>query len=159
MSFERAIPFGAALAVIGYVGLFFARLIKAAVSRRREYLADASAVQFTRQTDGIAGALSKIGYGGSSLIQDPDAEEVSHMLFANGMGAFLRLYATHPPIEARIRALDPGFDPVAGIDIDAFYQPTYRGRQHGRLRRRDGATDHDHFHHRAGPAAHGNRFW
>jgi len=104
---------GAALAVIGYVGLFFARLIKAGVSRQREYLADASAVQFTRQTDGIAGALKKIGYGASSLIQDSDGEEVSHMLFANGLSAFLKLYATHPPIEARIRALDPGFDPVA----------------------------------------------
>jgi len=107
------VALGAALALIGYLGLFFARLIKAGVSRQREYLADASAVQFTRQTDGIAGALSKIGYGGSSLLQDSDAEEVSHMLFANGMGAFLKLYATHPPIEARIRALDPGFEPVA----------------------------------------------
>jgi Zn-dependent protease with chaperone function len=107
------VALGTALAVIGYLGLFFARLIKAGVSRQREYLADASAVQFTRQTHGIAGALKKIGYGGSSLIQDSDGEEVSHMLFANGLGAFLKLYATHPPIEARIRALDPGFDPAA----------------------------------------------
>jgi len=107
-----AIMLGAALALIGYLGLFFARLIKAGVSRQREYLADASAVQFTRQTDGIAGALKKIGYDDSSLLQDSGAEEVSHMLFANGMGAFLKLYATHPPIEARIRALEPGFDPT-----------------------------------------------
>jgi Zn-dependent protease with chaperone function len=104
---------GAALAVIGYLGLLFARLIKAGVSRQREYLADASAVQFTRQTDGIAGALKKIGYGASSLIQASDGEEVSHMLFANGLRGFFNLYATHPPIEERIRALEPGFDPEA----------------------------------------------
>ena len=102
---------GLALTVIGYLGLFFARLIKAGVSRQREYLADASAVQFTRQTDGIAGALKKIGYGASSVIQDADGEEVSHMLFANGLRSFFNPYATHPPIEARIRVLEPGFDP------------------------------------------------
>jgi Zn-dependent protease with chaperone function len=102
---------GLALAVIGWLGLLFARLIKAAVSRQREYLADASAVQFTRQTEGIAGALKKIAYGGSSLIQDSDGEEVSHMLFANGLRGGFNLYASHPPMEARIRALDPHFDP------------------------------------------------
>ena len=107
------VALGAALAVIGYVGLFFARLIKAGVSRQREYLADASAVQFTRQTEGIAGALKKIGYGATSLIEDSDGEEVSHMLFANGLGSFFALYATHPPIEERIRALEPDFDPTA----------------------------------------------
>jgi len=101
---------GLALAVIGYLGLFCARLIKAGVSRQREYLADASAVQFTRQTDGIAGALKKIGYGASSIIVDSDGEEVSHMLFANGLRAYLNLYATHPPIEQRIRALEADFD-------------------------------------------------
>lgn len=104
---------GVALAVIGYLGLFCARLIKAGVSRQREYLADASAVQFTRQTDGIAGALKKIGYRASSLIVDSDVEEVSHMLFANGLRSFSKLYATHPPIEQRIRALEPDFDAEA----------------------------------------------
>jgi Zn-dependent protease with chaperone function len=104
---------GAALAVIGYLGMFFARLIKAGISRQREYLADASAVQFTRQSEGIANALKQIGYGASSLIQDSEGEEVSHMLFANGLRARLNLYATHPPIEARIRALQPDFDPRA----------------------------------------------
>lgn len=104
---------GMALSVIGYLGLFFARLIKAAISRQREYLADASAVQFTRQTEGIAGALKKIAYNASSLIESADGEEVSHMLFANGLRSFFNLYATHPPIEQRIRALEPGFDPAA----------------------------------------------
>ena len=106
------LAFGAALAFIGYIGLFFARLIKASVSRQREYLADASAVQFTRQTSGIAGALKKIGYGASSLIQDTHGEEVSHMLFANGLSSLFQWYATHPPIDERIRALEPGFDPA-----------------------------------------------
>jgi Zn-dependent protease with chaperone function len=99
------------LLVIGYVGLFFGRLIKAGVSRQREYLADASAVQFTRQPDGIAGALKKIAAGsaGSKLTQH-DAEEISHMLFGDGVG-YSALFATHPPILDRIRRVQPGFDP------------------------------------------------
>ena len=72
--------------VVGYVGLFFGRLIKAGVSRQREYLADASAVQFTRQTRGIAGALKKIGgLPEGSKLGNADAEEVSHMLFGEGL--------------------------------------------------------------------------
>lgn len=100
---------GAGLAVLGFLGVFFARLIKASVSRQREYLADASAVQFTRQTSGIADALKKIGgYHRGSFITSADPEEVSHMLF--GAGAKLRgAFATHPPLEDRIRALDPNF--------------------------------------------------
>ncbi len=105
------IAVGAALTVIGYVGLFFARMIKAGVSRKREYLADASAVQFTRQTRGIANALKKIGYNSTSALEETNVEEVSHMLFANGLRRFSSLYATHPPIEQRIRALEPDFDP------------------------------------------------
>ncbi|HPM55786.1 MAG TPA: M48 family metallopeptidase, partial [Thermomonas sp.] len=72
--------------LIGYVGLFFGRMIKAGVSRTREKLADASAVQFTRQTQGLSGALKKIGglHDGSRLNQRSDAEEVSHMLFGDG---------------------------------------------------------------------------
>lgn len=99
------------LLVVGYVGLFFGRLIKAGLSRQREYLADASAVQFTRQPDGIAGALKKIAasQGGSKLTQH-DAEEISHMLFGDGVG-YSALFATHPPILDRIRRVQPGFDP------------------------------------------------
>jgi Zn-dependent protease with chaperone function len=103
---------GAALWLVGSIGVFFAKLIKAAVSRQREFLADASAVQFTRNPDGIAGALWKIGQGGSRL-QAARAGEASHLYFGNGLGeAFLGLFATHPPIEARIQAIDPGFDPA-----------------------------------------------
>ena len=87
-----------------------ARLIKAAVSRQREFLADASAVQFTRQTGGLANALKKIGgYKDKSFIQEVDPEEVSHMLFAGGTARLTALFATHPPLIERITALDPGF--------------------------------------------------
>jgi Zn-dependent protease with chaperone function len=101
---------GLGLFLIGYIGVFFGQLIKAAVSRQREFLADASAVQFTRQTQGIAGALKKIAAAqqGSEL-QAADAEEVSHMLFASG-ASFSSLWATHPPLDQRIKALEPNFD-------------------------------------------------
>jgi len=102
---------GAALTAVGYIGLFFGRLIKAGVSRQREYLADASAVQFTRQTEGIAGALKKIGYAQGSVINDSDGEEISHMFFANGIARLGGWFATHPPIDQRILALDPSFRP------------------------------------------------
>ena len=100
---------GLGLAILGAIGMFFARVIKAGVSRQREFLADASAVQFTRQSTGIANALKKIGgYGEGSLIQAADPEEVSHMLF--GAGSKLRgVFATHPPLVERIQALDPSF--------------------------------------------------
>lgn len=98
-----------AVLVIGYIGLFFGRLIQAAVSRRREALADASAVQFTRDPTGLRGALVKIGaVSGGSKIGNPEVEEVAHMLFAPGMS---RLFATHPPLEERLKAIDPRFDP------------------------------------------------
>lgn len=97
-----------AVLVIGYVGLFFGRLIQAAVSRSRESLADASAVQFTRDPGGLRGALVKIGATArGSYLASPQGEEVAHMLFAPGMS---RLFATHPALEQRLRAIDPRFD-------------------------------------------------
>ncbi len=102
---------GALIALlVGYVGLFFGRMIKAAVSRSREVLADASAVQFTRQTSGLAGALKKIAglHDGSRLGERAEAEEVSHMLFGDGTG-LSGLFATHPPVLQRIQALEPSF--------------------------------------------------
>jgi len=102
---------GAALFLVGGIGVFFAKLIKAAVSRQREFLADASAVQFTRNPDGIAGALWKIGQVGSRL-ETSRADEAAHMFFGNGLRkSFVDWFATHPPIEDRIRAINPGFDP------------------------------------------------
>src|SRR5437016_13687320 len=100
---------GLALIVVGSAGVFFGRLIQSAVSRQRELLADAAAVQFTRNPAGLAGALKKIGglaYG--SRIESPHAEEASHLFFANGLGN--SLFSTHPPLAERIRALDPSFD-------------------------------------------------
>ena len=100
---------GIGLVVLGGIGVFFARMIKASVSRQREYLADASAVQFTRQSHGIASALKKIGgYSEGSKISATDPEEVSHMLFGSGT-SLLGMFATHPPLVDRIQALDPGF--------------------------------------------------
>ncbi|HWH72082.1 MAG TPA: M48 family metalloprotease, partial [Candidatus Sulfotelmatobacter sp.] len=105
---------GLALVVIGWVGVLFGRLIQAAVSRQREFLADASAVQFTRNPTGLADALKKIGglsYG--SRLESAHAEEASHMFFGNGLGnSFLGLMETHPPLAERIRALEPSFDGV-----------------------------------------------
>ena len=102
--------FGLALMAIGGIGLLFGRLIQAAVSRQREFLADASAVQFTRNSNGIAGALKKIG-GLGSKINDPQADAASHIFFANGLAeSWFGLTATHPPLEERIRRIDPSFD-------------------------------------------------
>jgi Zn-dependent protease with chaperone function len=99
----------AALAImaLGYIGVFFGRLLQAAVSRRREKLADASAVQFTRNPQGLTGALLKIaGTTAGSTLTAPGAEAVAHMLFAPGID---RLMRTHPPIEERLRDLDRNF--------------------------------------------------
>ena len=103
---------GVGLMVIGYAGTFFGQWIKAVVSRQREYLADSSAVQFTRNKDSIAGALKKIGGSGAgSYIEDPAAPQYSHAYFANGLGSFWQsLFATHPPLEKRIKAIDPRWD-------------------------------------------------
>jgi Zn-dependent protease with chaperone function len=102
-----AIGFG--LIAVGYIGVFFGRLIQAAVSRQREYLADAAAVQFTRDPAGIAGALRRIAEASSgSRIVDHHAAEASHLFFANGLSRpFMTLLATHPPLPDRIRRLDP----------------------------------------------------
>jgi Zn-dependent protease with chaperone function len=99
---------GVALYVLGYAGVLIGRVIQAAICRQREFLADASSVQFTRQTEGLAGALRKIaGLNRHSYLRAARAEEVSHMLFSSGRRAFAGLLATHPPIEERIRALQP----------------------------------------------------
>jgi Zn-dependent protease with chaperone function len=100
---------GLLLMLLGLLGTVFGNLIKAAVSRQREYLADSSAVQFTRNPEGIAGALKRIGASvlGSKLMS-ARAAELSHMYFGQGVWeGFTGLMATHPPLEKRIRLLDP----------------------------------------------------
>lgn len=102
---------GVALLVLGFIGTFFGNLIKAAVSRQREYLADASAVQFTRNPAGIADALKRIGgFAEGSRLKAPHAAEASHMYFSQGVWEGISgLWATHPPLEKRIRAIEPGW--------------------------------------------------
>lgn len=102
---------GIALFLVGWIGVFFGSLIKAAVSRQREFLADASAVQYTRNPEGISNALWKIGKFHSKL-SSPRASEASHLYFGNGIGdPWSALFATHPPLEERIKAIEPNFEP------------------------------------------------
>jgi Zn-dependent protease with chaperone function len=115
---DKGLPIGAALFItgialfaIGYIGVFFGRLIKSAVSRQREYLADASSIQFTRNRDGIGGALRKIGGLSRTMklgsrITHPNAEQLSHMFLGAVKPSLLSgLFATHPPIEERLRRI------------------------------------------------------
>ena len=99
---------GVGLMVIGFLGTLFGNMIKAAVSRQREFLADASAVQFTRNPEGIGGALKKIGgFKQGSAITSPNAPEASHMFFSMGItSGFNAMFATHPPIDERVSRID-----------------------------------------------------
>jgi Zn-dependent protease with chaperone function len=103
---------GLVLLLLGYIGVLFGKLIKSGVSRQREYLADASAVQFTRNPLGLAGALKKIGgLASGSLLENGRAEEISHMFFSNGLKeSWVGAFSTHPPLADRIVRLDPTFD-------------------------------------------------
>lgn len=105
---------GLGLAIVGYTGLFFARLIKAAVARQREFLADAASVQYTRNPEGIAGALDQIRASTrGALIEGRSAEELSHMYFGESVKLWLGgVFATHPPLDERIRRVYPGFMPL-----------------------------------------------
>ncbi|HIV03760.1 MAG TPA: M48 family metalloprotease [Candidatus Spyradosoma merdigallinarum] len=99
---------GVGLLAIGFISQIFAQIIQAAISRHRERLADASATQFTRNPKALANALSRIGGDAAgSRISSPRAGEFAHLFFASGVNA---LFATHPPLEERIRALDPSWD-------------------------------------------------
>ncbi len=121
--------------VIGSIGLFFARLIKASVSRQREYLADASAVQFTRNPDGIAGALKMIGAAQhGSVMESAQAEVASHMFFSNMFQYnVFNLLATHPPLLDRIQRVDQRFD--------GDYVAYTKSRYHRRIRREEEKPD------------------
>jgi len=114
-----------ALVVVGYLGLFFGRLIKAAISRQRELLADASAVQFTRNPAGIAGALIKIRNGDGSHLDSVHAEDMSHMCFGETLGfRFRNLLATHPPLDERLGALGSDWVARARTRARSVGQPT-----------------------------------
>ena len=115
---------GLVLLILGGVGYLFGQLIQAAISRQREFLADASAVQFTRNPDGLSGALQKIGAAHEgSQIENEHAAEASHMFFGNAMKSSLfNAFATHPPLEERIRAINPQWD-------RKFSQPSYAAEE------------------------------
>jgi Zn-dependent protease with chaperone function len=119
-----------ALLVVGSIGVFFGKLIKSAVSRQREFLADASSVQFTRNPLGLVGALKKIGgLLTARTLSHPRAEQASHMYFANGVrGSWLGMLATHPPLKERILRIDPSFDgvfePVTPDELARIATPT-----------------------------------
>ena len=124
---------GVGLIVIGSLGAFFGRLIQAGISRQREFLADASAVQFTRNPGGISGALKKIG----GLYEHPKmksakASEASHMFFSNG-GMFSFGLATHPPLDVRIKAIEGSWD---GNFTESELQPVASGRKEKRKERK-----------------------
>ena len=110
---------GIALLVVGSIGYFFGQLIKAAISRQREFLADAASVQFTRNPQGMADALKRLGAGSArAFVAHPRTSEASHLFFGTATTAsFTSLLATHPPLPERIRAIEPSWDgtwPPAG---------------------------------------------
>ncbi len=128
---RRAGPLiGGALVImaLGYIGVLLGRLLQSAICRQREFLADASSVQFTRDTDGLRDALVRIGRApAGSHIVAPEGEDLAHLFVAP---AGDRLFATHPPFAARLRALDPHFDvgildepPHGAAEIDAAPDP------------------------------------
>ena len=106
---NKVVILGAALLVLGYAGVFFGNLIKAGISRQREYLADASAVQYTRNPQGISAALYKINkQGQSSALEASAAKEFSHFYFCPGATSFFSgMFATHPAIKDRIAKIYP----------------------------------------------------
>lgn len=110
---------GLGLLIIGGVGYFFGRLIQSAVSRQREFLADASAVQYTRNPEGLASALEAIRIGPGSAMEAPRATEFSHFFFAPGLHA---MFATHPPLEERIRRIR-GLEPDQPLLSDTATRP------------------------------------
>lgn len=136
-SFAILLGLGLILMVLGYIGYFFGRLIQAAVSRQREFLADASAVQFTRNPLGIGGALKKIGgYALGGRILNSHAAEFGHFFFAQAFKSnFGGLWATHPPLDQRIRAVEPSwdgklFEPAQTVDVaqESFRTAGHRPR-------------------------------
>lgn len=101
---------GLGLLVIGWLGALAASSIKAAISRQKEYLADAGAVQFTRSNQGIADALKVIGgFLPGSLVHAARAPEMGHIFFGEVRHSLWDGFATHPPLERRIQRLDPSW--------------------------------------------------
>ncbi len=128
---------GLIMMLVGYIGWFFGTWIKSAVSRQREFLADASAVQFTRNPGGISGALKRIlGHADRSRVKHPKAAEASHMFFGQGM---VSMFATHPPLPVRIRRIEPSWDgsfPQGETGAERFDRKA-RDKREERMKRED----------------------
>ena len=133
---------GVGLWLVGWLGGMFAGFIKAAVSRQREHLADASAVQFTRNPGGVADALKVIGgYVPGTLIIEARAAELSHIFFGQISSALWQFFATHPPLDERIRRIEPGWNgEYIRRDRDSSYQGMPEDRQRRERERRQAAT-------------------
>ncbi len=133
---------GLALWLLGWLGGLFAGFIKAAVSRQRELLADASAVQFTRNPGGVADALKVIGgYVPGTVIVEARAGELSHIFFGQISTVLWQFFATHPPLPERIRRIEPGWDgEYIKRDRDTSYQGTPQDRVRRETERRAAAT-------------------
>jgi len=140
-----AVLLGLGLVIVGYVGTFFGNLIKAAVSRQREFLADAAAVQFTRNPDGIGGALLQIGARShGSLLQHPKSEQMSHAYFSQGVKfRFSSLFATHPPLADRIKCILPAWDGLYPEPALARQQPDSAWVDRAAVKGFSGAADSD----------------
>ncbi|MDB9524429.1 M48 family metallopeptidase [Oscillatoria sp. CS-180] len=116
---------GISMLVVGGIGLVFGRLIKSGVSRQREFLADASSVQFTRNPAALAGALGRIGgFASGSRLRSPKAEEASHMFFGEAVSLSLmsNWMATHPPLKERIRR-------ITGVVMEGAAMPIATGAE------------------------------
>ena len=131
-----AMAAGAAVWLAGSIGVFFGRLLQAAIGRQREYLADASSVEFTRNPLAMAGALETIGAcSRHGILRSPHAEETAHFFFAQGVTSLL--FATHPPLEKRIARFDPAFDGDFRAAAKALCE------RHARARAAEGAAGKD----------------
>ena len=128
---------GLGILAAGGLGVFMGNLIKSAVSRQREYLADSSAVQFTRNPEGLSGALKKIGaLSLGSRLGSPRADEASHMFFGNGLReSWFNLTSTHPPLLERIQLIEPSFHgdftevKLTGLETEFDSSPETEGTQ------------------------------
>lgn len=131
--------FGSAIMVAGFAGWVTGRMLKAAVSRQREYLADARAVQWTRSRDGLGGVLRKVMFQRRSGAAHPehrhahtglDHPSVQHMLLVDtpGGGALERWLDTHPTLDDRVqRIYGRRMQPLAAVPLAAAPEPAPAG--------------------------------
>ncbi len=131
-TFLLILAIGISLVCIGWTGILFGNMMRAAVTRQREYLADASAIQFTRNPEGLASALKKIGGAGvETSVGGKGAQQAAHFFFAPVFkpGIMLALFRTHPPLRKRIKTIDPSFDGVfpaydASSEDETIFRPS-----------------------------------